>query len=521
MAPLLTPVCLRCGHLDNPLGIAPDRVRLSWMLDGAPDGRGTGRAQRAYQVLVARDGKRPAEDGDLSWDSGRVESADCGDLRYAGETLIRGGRYAWQVRIWDDQGQMSGWSDPATFEVELDSADGWPASWIGRGRAGESATPPAAPGPVDPVAGALAPAPYLRRAFSLDQPAVSARLYVTALGLYEAWVNGHRVGDAYLAPGWTDYGQRVLYQTYDVTGLLTSGENVLGAIIADGWYAGFAGFDAKRAGAHYGKAPELLAQLAITFADGATQWIVTDESWQSATGAIRHADLLMGEKHDSRLEPAGWDTPGFDAASWAGVSCRDRGAVPLAADPGPPVRVTEEVRPVGSARDAQGRQVVDFGQNLTGWVRITVNGPAGTPVRVRHGEALSPDGSLYTENLRTARQTDEYITSGGPETLEPRFTLHGFRYAEIAGYPGDLDPADVTARVVHSDIRVAGSFSSSEGWLDQLFRAIDWGQRGNFISVPTDCPQRDERLGWLGDAQIFARTACYNRNVAGFFAKWL
>ncbi|MGH7734649.1 MAG: family 78 glycoside hydrolase catalytic domain, partial [Gemmatimonadales bacterium] len=282
-----------------------------------------------------------------------------------------------------------------------------------------------------------------------------------------------------------------------------------------------AGFDAKRAGAHYGKAPELLAQLAITFADGATQWIVTDESWQSATGAIRHADLLMGEKHDSRLEPAGWDTPGFDAASWAGVSCRDRGTVPLAADPGPPVRVTEEVRPVGSARDAQGRQVVDFGQNLTGWVRITVNGPAGTPVRVRHGEALSPDGSLYTENLRTARQTDEYITSGGPETLEPRFTLHGFRYAEIAGYPGDLDPADVTARVVHSDIRVAGSFSSSEGWLDQLFRAIDWGQRGNFISVPTDCPQRDERLGWLGDAQVFARTACYNRDVAAFFAKWL
>jgi len=517
LTPPLTPGGLRCGHQHDPLGIVPDRVRLSWTLRG----QGTGRAQRAYQILVAGDGARLAEDGDLSWDSGRVESADSGDIPYAGKALVRGGRYAWRVRIWDEAGQASGWSDPATFEVELDSSDGWLASWIGRGRVRESVTPPAGAGPADPVAAAQSPAPYLRRAFALDRPAVSARLYVTALGLYEARLNGHRVGDAYLAPGWTDYRQRVLYQTYDVTSLLTTGENVLGAIIADGWYAGFVGFHAKRAGAHYGTAPELLAQLAITFDDGSRQWIATDESWQSATGAIRHADLLMGEKHDLRREPAGWDAPGFDAAGWAGVRCRDRGTVPLAADPGPPVRVTEEIRPAGVSRDPEGRQVVDFGQNLTGWVRIKIDGPAGTSVRVRHGEDLSRDGRLYTENLRTARQTDEYVTSGGPGVLEPRFTLHGFRYAEIAGYPGDLDPADVAARVVHSDIKPAGTLSSSEGWLDQLFRAIDWGQRGNFISVPTDCPQRDERLGWLGDAQVFARTACYNRDVASFFAKWL
>jgi len=517
MAPPLTPVGLRCAHQVNPLGIAPDRVRMSWALRGL----GTGRAQRAYQVLVAPDGEQLSEDGNLSWDSGRVESASSGDICYAGEALARGARYTWQVRVWDDQGQASGWSDSAAFEVELDPSEGWLASWIGRGQVRESVSPPAGPGPVDPVAGTLTPAPYLRRAFSVDKPAVSARLYVTALGLYEARLNGHRIGDAFLTPGWTDYGQRVLYQTYDVTGLLAAGENVLGAIIADGWYAGFVGYDAKRAGAHYGKAPELLAQLAITFADGSRQWIMTDESWQSATGAIRHADLLMGEKHDPRLEPAGWDVPGFDAAGWAGVRCRDRGAVPLVADPGPPVRVTEEIRPVSITRDPQGGQVVDFGQNLTGWVRVKVEGPAGTSVRVRHGEVLSPDGGLYTENLRTARQTDEYLTSGGPGVLEPRFTLHGFRYAEISGYPGDLDPADVTASVVHSDIKPAGTFSSSEVWLDQLFRTIDWGQRGNFISVPTDCPQRDERLGWLGDAQIFARTACYNRDVASFFAKWL
>jgi alpha-L-rhamnosidase len=517
MAPPLIPAGLRCGHQVNPLGIAPDRVRLSWTLDG----QGTSRAQRAYQVLVAQDREPLTEGGSRSWDSGLVESASSTDIPYAGKTLARGERYTWQVRVWDDQGQASGWSDPAVFEVELDAAEGWLASWIGRGQVRQSVTPPAGRGPVDPVANALAPAPYLRRAFAVDRPAVSARLYVTALGLYEARLNGHRIGDAFLAPGWTDYGQRVLYQTYDVTSLLTTGENVLGAVIADGWYAGFVGFDAKRAGAHYGKAPEFLAQLAITFADGSRQWVVTDDSWQSATGAIRHADLLMGERHDLRLEPAGWDVPGFDAAGWAGVSCRDRGAVALVADPGPPVRVTEEIRPVSITRDPQGRQVVDFGQNLTGWVRAKVNAPAGTSVRVGHGEVLSPDGGLYTENLRTARQADEYVTSGGPETLEPRFTLHGFRYAEIAGYPGDLDPADVTARVVHSDIRPTGTFSSSADWLERLFHAIDWGQRGNFISVPTDCPQRDERLGWLGDAQVFARTACYNRDVASFFAKWL
>jgi alpha-L-rhamnosidase len=485
------------------------------------DGTGAGRAQRGYQVRVAADETRLANGGDLSWDSGQVESSSSVGIGYAGRRLARGIRYAWQVRVWDEQGKSSGWSDPAAFEVELDPATGWRASWITQGKARGSVMPPAGAGPVDPVARALAPAPYLRRAFTIDQPVACARLHVTALGLYEARLNRQRVGDASLAPGWTDYAQRVLYQTYDVTGLLVPGENVLGAVLADGWYSGFVGFDAKRAGAHYGTAPELLAQLVITLADGSQQWVVTDEHWQARAGAIRHADLLMGEKHDLRLEPAGWDAPGFDAAGWPAVRCRERDSRTLAADPGPPVRVTGEVSPASITRDARGRQVVDFGQNLPGWVRIAIVGPPGTAVRVRHAEALDGDGSIYTENLRTARQADEYITSGGPEVLEPRFTLHGFRYAEVTGYPGDLDPADVTARVVHSSIEATGSFECSQPWLDQLFRVIDWGQRGNFVSVPTDCPQRDERLGWLGDAQVFARTACYNRDVAAFFAKWM
>jgi alpha-L-rhamnosidase len=532
--PPLTPaglrcVELRCAHRVDPLGVAPDRVRLSWVLEGA----GRDRAQRAYQVLVM-----PEEpDAAAAWDSGRVESAVTADIAYGGTPLIPGGRYRWKVRVWDEDGLVSGWSDPAVFEVELDRTSGWHASWIGQGYARESVTPPSGPGPVDPVAGALTPAPYLRRAFSVDQPVASARLYVTALGLYEARLNGRRVGDAVLAPGWTDYAQRIAYQTYDVTGLLNQGDNVLGAIIAHGWYAGFYGFDAKRAGAHYGTAPELLAQLLIIYADGGREWVVTDEQWQSSAGAIRHADLLMGERHDLGLEPAGWELPGFTphsgaahsgacgaggaGRSWRPVRVRARDATPLVADPGPPVRVTGEIAPRSIATDDHGRHIVDFGQNLTGWLRIRVDGPPGARIRIRHGEVTAADGGLYTDNLRTARATDEFITSGGPEVLEPRFTLHGFRYAEITGYSGDIGQADVTARVVHSDMPAAGEFGSSLPWLDQLFRNIDWGQRGNFISVPTDCPQRDERLGWLGDAQVFARTACYNRDVAAFFGKWL
>ena len=337
----LTPAGLRCAHKVNPIGVAPDRVRLSWVLEGA----GTGRAQRAYQVLVTPDDCRPNSGDDPYWDSGRIESSASADIVYAGLPLAAGGRYRWKVRVWDEAGLVSGWSEPGWFEVELDRTDGWHASWIGLGRFRGNVTPPAQAGPPDPVAKALNPAPYLRRAFTVDQPVAGARLYVTALGLYEARLNGRRVGDAVLAPGWTDYARRIPYQTYDVTGLLAEGDNVLGAILADGWYSGFYGFDAKRAGAHYGTAPELLAQLDITYADGSRGWIVTDEQWRSADGAIRHADLLMGERHDLALEPARWDAPGFDASGWRPVRVRDRDATPLVADPGPPVRVTQELAP--------------------------------------------------------------------------------------------------------------------------------------------------------------------------------
>ena len=297
----MTPVGLRCAHLDNPLAVAPDRVRFSWLLTGSG-------SQQAYQIQVIPNGGGVLSGTAPLWDSGRTPSGESLDAPYGGPPLTPGGRYEWRVRVWDPAGTGSAWSAPAAFEVELAPAD-WAASWIGLGALRESFTPPSQPGKPDAVANALRPAPYLRHSFTLAGPVASARLHVTALGLYEARLNGQRVGDAFLTPGWTDYGRRVLYQTYDVTGLLRGGENVLGAILGDGWYAGFVGFDAKRAGAHYGPAPELLAQLEITFEDGTAARVASDGQWQGRFAAIRHADLLMGERHDLRLELPGWDSP--------------------------------------------------------------------------------------------------------------------------------------------------------------------------------------------------------------------
>ncbi len=290
-APLLPPAKLRCAYQVNPLGVAPDRLRLSWQ---------AGLKQHAYQLRVAS-GERELASGDrLCWDSGRVESRECADIPYCGSPVEPGARYAWAVRVWDDSddGESSPWSEPAWFEVELNQADGWQAAWIGLGRVRTEVKPPSADGPCDGVGKALAPVPYLRREFDVATPVSSARLYVTALGLYEARLNGRRVGDGVLTPGWTDYHQRIQYQTYDVTDLIRDGANVLGAMIADGWYSGFIGFDAKRAGAMYGAAPEFLAQLVITLADGSRQVVATDGRWRSSFGAIRHGDLLMGERHD-------------------------------------------------------------------------------------------------------------------------------------------------------------------------------------------------------------------------------
>lgn len=366
----------------------------------------------------------------------------------------------------------------------------------------------------------LPPSPYLRKAFVLDKPVKRATVYASALGLYELSINGKRVGKDYFTPGWTDYTKRVYYQSYDVTDLLTKSGNAIGAILADGWYAGYVGFGKKRE--HYGDKPRLCVQLEVEYTDGTRETVVTDKSWKAAYGPILEADFLMGETYDASWESPDWCAYWFNDSAWQPAAVTERIEGKLQAYPGVTVQKILQIDPKKITEPKPGTYVFHMGQNFAGWVRLKVQGQAGTKVVLRFAEMLNPDGTIYTENLRQARCTDTYILRGkGEETWEPHFTFHGFRYVELTGYPGKPGLGAITGVVVHSDTPPAGTFQCSNPMVNQLYKNTVWSQRGNFIEIPTDCPQRDERLGWTGDAQIFIRTATYNMDVAAFFTKWL
>jgi alpha-L-rhamnosidase len=363
----------------------------------------------------------------------------------------------------------------------------------------------------------IGPGRYLRKNFAARKPITKARLYATALGVYEASINGQRVSDDLLAPGWTDYTKRVMVQTYDVTKLIRHGQNALGAVLSDGWYAGRLGWMGL---AQYGTTPAFSAQLEITYADGARDVIATDDSWRGGPGEIIGSDAQWGEMIDATKAIKNWNQPTFNESNWTNVIVVEH-SVALVPQLGPSVRQLMALAPEKITRRGE-VWIVDFGQNLVGHVRLTARGQAGDTITVRHAETINSDGSLYTENLRTALETDKFTLAGnGRETLEPHFTFHGFRYAEITDYPGTLKAGDLRAVVVGSDNPSTGTFESSNPDLNRLYQNIVWSQRGNFLSVPTDCPQRDERLGWMGDAQVFAPTAARNADVAAFFTKWL
>ena len=512
------PVRLRCEYRSDPLGIDETTPRLSWALEA----EGRGQSQSAYRILVAfNEGDLEAEEN-LLWDSGRVESSRSVGIEYEGEALRSGSRCVWKVCAWDEAGNPSLYSDPAVFELGLLKSSDWEGVWITLGEGPQEDFEPPTGDKYDDVGPGLVPSPYLRKEFRLEKPVHKARLYTTARGVYEPYVNGERVGKDVLAPGWTDYRKRIQYQTYDVTGLLAEGRNALGAVLGDGWYAGFVGFDPKHRGAHYGSRALLLAQLEVEYEDSTAQTIVSDSSWKSSTGPILYSDLLVGESYDARQEMAGWNEPGFDDSDWYPVGVEEVEGPPLVAQPDEGVRVTGEVAAKAVTEPKRGVYVFDMGQNMVGWVRLKVEGEAGTEVTLRHAEALNPDGTIYTTNLRFARATDRYVLrSGGEEVYEPRFTFHGFRYVEVTGYPGEPSLETITGRVVCSATLPAGSFECSSPMVNKLQSNIVWGQRGNFLSIPTDCPQRDERLGWMGDAQIFVRTAAFNMDIAAFFEKWM
>jgi alpha-L-rhamnosidase len=362
------------------------------------------------------------------------------------------------------------------------------------------------------------PAPYVRKTFSLSRPIQSATLSLTALGLYECEINGQRVGDLVLTPGWTDYRRRVYYQTHDVTGLLQPGENAIGALLGDGWYCGAVGWRPREL---YGDRARFLAQLMVTFTDGSCEIVASDASWKTATSPILQNDLLAGETYDARKELPGWSSAGFDDAEWLAVTVLPSPDIALEPPPGPPVRRINEIRPIAVRSCTTSKSIIDLGQNFSGRVRLTIKGTRGQTLKLRYAEVLNSDGSIYTENLRAARVTDYYTCKGSEEEVwEPRFTFHGFRYVEISGLNKD-QVFEIVGVVLHSDMRVTGTFSCSNPLLNQLQNNIVWGQKSNFLDIPTDCPQRDERLGWTGDAQVFIRTACFNMDVQGFFHKWV
>ncbi len=503
----LKPAGLMCEHLHNPMGLTESKPRLSWLLESDR------RAQRqtAYQILVAERLEDLANNIGTLWDSGRVPSDQTVDIIYTGRPLRSRQRCLWKVRVWDAGNQVSAYSEPAMWQMGLFAPEDWRADWIGI--------------QTEPTTDlAMKPAVFLRRAFELDGPVARATLYATAKGVYRPYLNGERVGRAELAPGWTDYRQRIQVQTYNVTEQIQQGENVLGLLLGEGWYSGYLGF--KGTHHYYGDQPAILSQLEIVYEDGTTELVATDDSWRASVGPVCFSDIQMGERYDARKEMTGWHAPGFDDQDWQQVQTHPRDPdVALVSPPGPPMRVTREITPVDITEQEPGVYIFDMGQNMVGWVRLRIDGEgidAGTEIRLRYGEVLEPDGSLHTANLRSARATDEYVTRGGDsESFEPHFTYHGFRYVEVTGYPGTPALESLTGRVVHNDLPHTGTFECSDAMVNHLWENILWGQRGNFVSIPTDCPQRDERLGWTGDAQIFCRTASFNMNVLPFFTKWL
>lgn len=552
----LHPATLRCEYARSPLGIDIARPELGWQLRSAARDQ----FQSAYQVLAATSPARLTPDRADLWNSGRVVSGQSQHLEYLGKALLSRQRVWWTVRVWNQHGRRSAFAKEAWWEMGLLRRQDWRASWI--------ALPPSTP----PDQGG--PCPFFRREFTLPS-IVSARAYVTARGLYQLYINGHPVGNAIFPPGFTDYHKRILYQTYDITRLLRSGRNVVGLVLGDGWYCGHVGWGGRH---NYGPYPEGLLQLQVRTLRGSTVTVATGRGWTASFGPILSSDLYMGEDYDARKEMPGWSTPGFDATGWRAVRCSplvcavaeeadssggravysagaralasttsllarncktegagvsqsaavahlaglEGGLLHLQAQWAPPAQRVATVWPVARWTTSSGATIFDLGQNLAGRASVELDGPAGQQVTLRYAEMLNPDRTLYTANLRKARATDTYTLRGstGGEAYEPAFTFHGFRYVELSGYSGPIGSRTLRAVVISSAVRRTGSFACSSRLINQIQHNIWWSEQANYLCIPTDCPQRDERLGWMGDAEVFAPTACFNADAMQFLGKW-
>ncbi len=492
---------LKADYKSTALGIDNPRPRLSWIIQS--DQGNT--MQDSYEIRAALSAKDLEKGRNLLWETGKVSSSRSIHVSYEGPPLHSFQRIYWQVKIMDNHGKSSKWSEVSSWEMGIMPGTEWIGEWISN------------PWEEDPKKSE--PSPYLRKVFDVSKEIALARLYISSHGLYQAEINGQRVGDQQFTPGWTSYDTRLQYQTYDVTSLLNKGENAIGIILGDGWYRGTLGWGDNRN--NWGERLSAIAQVVITYTDGSSEVMGSDASWKAGRGPIVSSDIYNGEVYDATLEMKGWSTPGFDDSQWQAVKITDEKRSNLIAPEGPPVRIVNQLEPLSVTKTGDEWRV-DMGQNMVGWIRIKASGKKGDVITLRHAEVLDKEGNMYYTNLRMAAATNTYTLAGdGEEVFQPHFTFQGFRYVMVSGYPGTLSKDDIRGMVIHSDMSPAGSFTCSDPLINQLQHNILWGLKGNFLDVPTDCPQRDERLGWTGDAQVFAPTACFNMDAAGFYTKWL
>lgn len=503
------PVELRCEYVKDPLGIDSPRPRLSWALghDEADQ------YQTAYQIIVSDDLALIEKEQGNIWDSGKVESSQSVNVKYTGKALESCRKYFWRVRWWDKSGQVSPYSDAAVFETAFLTQDDWTAAWIGNGA---DATPDSI---VECAGYDLRPGSLLRKEFTVSKQVKEARAYISGLGYYELRINGGKIGDRVLDPGQTDYKKTVLYSVYDITEALQEGPNAVGVILGNGRYVRFH-WNKNTQG--YDACPRVRAELHIMYVDGTKEKIVTDETWQVTRGPVGVNGIYQGETYDARMEVPGWDEPGLSAEGWDKAVVMDAPGGVMRAQIMPPIKVTRRLQPVSMSNPAPEVYVYDFGQNFTGWVKLSVQGPRGATVKLRFAEVVDENGMLDTRINRGATATDTYILKGKDiEVYEPRFTYHGFRYVEVTGYPGTPTLHSLEGCFVHTAVEQTGSFACSNPLLNAIHRNVIYGQLSNLMSVPTDCPQRDERMGWMGDAQLTAEEAIHNFDMAAFYVKYL
>ncbi|MDT8861815.1 glycoside hydrolase family 78 protein [Alkalihalobacillus sp. MEB130] len=479
---------LRTNHIQNPLGFDLTRLSLSWLTEST-----VSTYQEAAQVEIALD----ATFDEIIFDSGKSKEID--SLSYSPNlTLQPRTRYYWRVMVWGNEGEMA-ISDHAWFETgKMEEA--WEGKWI---------TPELEKDTH----------PLIRKNFTVSDEIVSARAYLCGLGIYHFELNGQKVGEEYFAPGFNAYDFWLQYQTYDVTDLIKNGENSIGVMIGNGWYKGRFGFDGGYYNL-YGDKFALIGEIIVTYKDGSETIIKTDEGWKSASAPVTFSGIYDGEVYDANKEISGWSQPSFDDHSWQGTTLTKVESERLQARLSLPVKIMEERKPIDVIHTPAGETVLDMGQVMTGWVRFKTNASKGATLNLQYGEILQ-DGCFYRENLRTAKAEYTYISDGSEREVQPYFTFYGFRYVKLSGFEGDINLDDFVGCVIYSEIEETGNIETSHPLVNKLFQNAYWGQKGNFLDVPTDCPQRDERMGWTGDAQIFSSTACFNMYSPAFFHKFM